>query len=567
MSKESKMTPELLAAPLRHPDVVMDPRRLGALQPTRLSAARSVYANLVRENWAIDLVDARVKPTGAGRMLYRIDAAGHVMHLVAFSYEPKLVDRSPRIIGSSWDIEGALIDGEVTEEELRVTQEAIPRLYAGRATPETLIWFRANRSIRLFDHVIDSLVAGEQPEIARIQEVGYLLRNTGLDGNGTFGTKDFQEYGADHPLAIPFHAQLFTAYMMREISVDLVNAIAQVRNPDAAQIDARTRGAISVGNGSALGLVLLTMNRPQIVNAWLEGYERLAAQVGGRRIDEENRAAVSKMLEQAIENKDEDRTDYGVFPAGEALAVDLRVLRRILKRLAHANEHEGGSFTLADVVDRAPSSILPEAVELYRSLLLELAPESDVQERLRSLFVSERKQLDPLATVGELSAQIDEGFAWVRQFPVVSAEEQTRVWYKSRNSEEPRSGPSWEVPERTNDLAVDLLAGVSKLEALLSEEDPQTRVGVFAVAHPEFEQVIAYVQSLAALPYAVPRFDVRDTNFVPAHIIRLFNAFCFGLEKTHDVHQRNLRGLIFEGAHFRVDRDQPARDWRWEVQR
>ncbi|SJN11599.1 hypothetical protein FM113_12435 [Leucobacter sp. 7(1)] len=567
MSKESMLTTDLLPAPMREPSVVMDPRRLGALQPTRLSAARSIYAKLVRENWSIDLVEARVEATGAGRMLYRIDAAGHIMHLVAFSYEPQLVDRSPRIIGSSWDIEGALIDGEVTEAELLATQEAIPRLYAGRATPETLIWFRANRSIRLFDHVIEALVAGTQPDVQRIRDVGYLLRNTGLDGNGTFGTKDFQEYGAQHPLGIPFHAQLFTAYMMREISVDLVNATARVRNVEAASVDAATRNTIAVGNGSALGLVLLTMNRPQIVHAWLSAYERIAANVGRRTIDDAHFLAVTTMLDQAIGQKNDDHTDYGVFPSGEALAIDLRVLRRVLRRLADANRHEGGSFTLTDVTDRAPSSILPEAIELFRSLLLELAPESEVDEQLRSLRVSERKQLDPLTTVAELRAQIDHGFAWVRELPVVSTEEQTRVWYKSRNSEEPRSGPSWEVPEGTNDLAVDLLAGVTELEALLRNESPNTRVGTLAIAHPHLEQVMAYVQCLAALPYAVPRFDVRDTNFVPAHIIRLFNAFCFGLEKTHDVHQRNLRGLIFEGAHFRADRDEPARDWRWEVQR
>lgn len=560
------MTTELLTAPLRHPDVVMDPRRLGALQPTRLSAARSVYAKLVRERWAIDLVDASVDADGAGRMLYRIDAAGHIMHLVVFSYEPSLVDRSPRIIGSSWDVEGALIDGEVTEAELRATQEAIPRLYAGRATPSTLIWFRANRSIRLFDHVTDALVAGGQPDLDRIREVGYLLRNTGLDGNGTFGTKDFQEYGATHPLGVPFHAQLFTAYMMREISVDLVNAIARVRAPGAAQVDAATRAAIAVGNGSALGLVLLTMNRPQLVNAWLQGYEQLAAAVSSLPINEANHARVTTMLEQAIEQKENDRTDYGVFPAGEALAVDLRALRRILRRLAHANAVEGGTFTLGEVVDRAPTSLLPEATELYRSLLLELAPEAAVQDALAALFVSERRQLDPLETVADLRAQLADGFAWARDLPVVAPEEQTRVWYKSRNSEEPRSGPSWEVPEHTHDLAIDLRAAVLRLDECLQGTPPDTRVGHVALAHPELEQAIASVQCLAALPYAVPRFDVRDTHFVPAHIIRLFNAFCFGLEKTHDVHQRNLRGLIFEGAHFRVDRDEPARDWRWEVQ-
>ena len=561
------MTTDLLAAPLRHPDVLMDPRRLGALQPTRLSAARSVYAKMVRESWTITLQDARIDSVGAGRLLYRIEANDHVMHLVAFSYEPKLVDRSPRIIGSSWDIEGALIDGEVSDADLQQTQEAMPRLYAGRATSETLIWFRANRSIRLFDQVVESLANGEQPDTQSIREVGYLVRNTGLDGNGTFGTKDFQKYGPGHPLGIPFHAQLFTAYMMREISLDLVNLVARARNPLAVLADKKTRETIAVGNGSALGLVLLTMNRPHIVNAWIQGYETLATHAGNLLITSERCQAMTAMLDQAIAQRSEDTTDYGVFPTGEALAVDLRVLRRTLRRLELANLQENTGHNLFQVLENAPSSILPEAAETYRSLLIELVDDEKVQEQLTRLYVSERKQLDPIATVGELRAQIQRGFSWVDELPVVNESEHTRVWYKSRNSEEPRSGPRTEVPERTNDLAVDLLQGVKTLGRAISDELDTKRVGYLAVERPELEQIIAYVQSLGELPYAVPRFDVRDTNFVPAHIIRLFNAFCFGLEKTHDVHQRNLRGLIFEGAHFRVDLDQPARDWRWDVQR
>ncbi|MBL3698866.1 hypothetical protein D3228_04270 [Leucobacter luti] len=550
---------------MRPTEVVMDPRRLGALQPTRISASRSVYAKMVREGWRITLASAEVTAAGVGQLVYRIEAGAHVMHLVAFSYEPKLVNRSPRIIGSSWDIEGALIDGEVTAEDLRHTREAIPRLYAGRATPETLIWFRANRSIRLFDHVVESLVAGEQPDLERIAEVGYLLRNTGLDGNGTFGTKDFQEYGEGHPLGVPFHAQLFTAYMMREISVDLANLMARERRDDAAQVDATTRRTIAVGNGSALGLVLLAMNRPQIVNAWLGGYEALAAGVASERIDAQNFGELERRLAQAIEYKAHDATRYGVFPTGEALAVDLRLIQRVLRQSAESNAAGETELTLGDVLDRLPSSTLPEAVELYRALLIELAPVGAVDEVLRSLFVSERKQVDPTATVAELAAQISESFGWTAELPRTAHSAQTRVWYKSRNSEEPRSGPVAEVPAGTSDLAIDLLSNVGAVATLLRPEPASTRVGAFVTRHPELEQTVGYVQSLADLPYAVPLVDVRDEHFVPAHIIRLFNAFCFGLEKTHDVKQRNLRGLIFEGAHFRVDLERDANDWRWEV--
>ena len=546
---------------LRAPDIVMDPRRLGSLQPTRLSASRSLYARMARERWSIDLVRADIDSNGAGVIEYRINAGGFLMTFVAFSYEPTLVDRSPRIIGSSWDFEGALVEGVLSPEELEETRVAIPRLYAGRATPNTLIWFRANRSIRLFEHVVEALTEGKQPEVARIQEVGYLLRNTGLDGNGTFGTKDFQLYGDDHPLGVPYHAQLFTAYMMRELSLDLVNTIARERNPQAVEVDFDTRKSIAVGNGSALGLVLLCMNRPHLVNAWLTGYETLRAEASTLVIDGDVADRLGSMLTESVEYKENDHTDYGVFPSGEAVAVDLKLIRRHLHR-GHRQK-----LTLGDVVDGLPSTTSPEAIELFHAMMLELLPQEQVDARSRQLSVNERKQVDPTQTIADLDRILREQFAWVDDFAEAHPDDKNRLWYKSRNSEEPRSGPVDEVPDLTNDLAVDFLAQIRVLKTAIEEAEGIVRVGALVTRHQHLQQIVGYVQHLAGLAYATPRMDVRDKDFVPAHIIRLFNGFCFGLEKTHDVHQRNLRGVIFEHAHFHRDLERPAHDWRWAVER
>jgi hypothetical protein len=85
-----------------------------------------------------------------------------------------------RIIGRAWDMMGALVEGPVSGEDIRITGEEIPKLYAGRATPGSLVWCRANRSGRAFNHTVDSLAAGRQPDIAVIADSCYLMRNTGL---------------------------------------------------------------------------------------------------------------------------------------------------------------------------------------------------------------------------------------------------------------------------------------------------------------------------------------------------------------------------------------------------
>ena len=96
------------------------------------------------------------------------------------------------------------------------------RALAGRAAPGTLVWGRSNRSMRAFDLTVDALAAGHQPPLSILGSICYLMRNTGLDGNGTFGTRTFAALEPDHPLRRPLHAQLLTAYLMREFSFDLV---------------------------------------------------------------------------------------------------------------------------------------------------------------------------------------------------------------------------------------------------------------------------------------------------------------------------------------------------------
>lgn len=45
--------------------------------------------------------------------------------------------------------------------------------------------------MRVFDQTLAALAEGRQPSIDELSQVCYLMRNTGLDCNGTFGTRSF----------------------------------------------------------------------------------------------------------------------------------------------------------------------------------------------------------------------------------------------------------------------------------------------------------------------------------------------------------------------------------------
>ena len=304
---------------MRDPDFLMRARRLAALPANRLSAARSFIDLMRREKWRIEPVDVDVDENADGRIVYRIDTHRGVFTLAAFSHQPRFVNRTPRIIGSSWDMEGALMEGEPDSEKIAFTEEQMPLLYGGRACPGTLVWFRSNQSTRVFDQVRAALAQGEQPDPALLHDTGYLMRNTGLDGNGTFGTRTFLEYEEDHPLRVPYHAQMLAAYMMREFAVDLVEHLARLDAPaEAVSLDRSIQRQLGIGNGSALGLVLFALNRPKLIGAWITAFERARAEALALQLpaDSSELDRLEDLVERAMLYRNRDLKNYTAFPRG-----------------------------------------------------------------------------------------------------------------------------------------------------------------------------------------------------------------------------------------------------------
>src|SRR5262249_48298128 len=136
-----------------------------------------------------------------------------------------------------------------------------------RTDAAVLGWTPANRSARMFDAVVDALVRGEQP----VLEPGahYLLRNGGFQGSGRNGSISYQGIPAEHPLRHPFFADLFALYLVRQVSIDLVNAIAAARSPRAVQLAPSTARYLGVGNSSGQGMCVALQRWPHWVSTWL----------------------------------------------------------------------------------------------------------------------------------------------------------------------------------------------------------------------------------------------------------------------------------------------------------
>ena len=136
--------------------------RMGSSFPTRLSFMRSLIRLLATERAVVDRPSWEIDEHGFGRAVYTVTLSGHVYSLVAFSTPLDPADRTDRVIAEAWDSSYVLFDGVPTAADLDRLEVAVPTQEAGRYRPSDLTLSRANRSVRLFDHVVSCLAEGRQ---------------------------------------------------------------------------------------------------------------------------------------------------------------------------------------------------------------------------------------------------------------------------------------------------------------------------------------------------------------------------------------------------------------------
>tara|TARA_R110000737_G_scaffold234249_5_gene247236 strand:- start:59 stop:1786 length:1728 start_codon:yes stop_codon:yes gene_type:complete len=544
---------------LRNWREVMRPERLAAMQPSRLSGTWAMMNRMIAERWDIRLERMDVDAEARGTIVYSIRTGDSpdapVFSFIAFSSPPSLKARTGRIIGRSWDMMGTLNEGPATEADIEAARSQIPLLYRGRATPNALVWCRSNRSMRVFNATLDALSKGRQPQVEDLNSVCYLMRNTGLDGNGTFGTRSFPSLGAKHPLGGVLQAQILNAYLMRELSCDLVDHLASLRSDKAVRLDPEIRRYLGVGNGSALGLIFFVQKHPRLLGAWIEAREKTVAaalaldlKAGDGRIE-----TLRGLIRQAVRFRREDQMMYETFASSAQVADELESLLPRLETLQATGLLDGEMhrYPLDRLALDCAAAMAPESYETFLSMIMELVPEV-ADDAVRRVAGHDELEIDPMARVEDLRARLAAEYDWALEMDTQGDGAQDYVWYKSETAEEPRRGLRAEVPE-ARDLGLDLPSGLQALKRDLNAAPDGQSIARFLLAHPAHRLFVARVQSLSGQAFHTPLANINAADFVPIDLVRLMNVAFHGIDKTRDYLRRNLRGVLFQGAPTRDD--------------
>ena len=257
---------------LRDPNTIMKLSRLGSFHQSRLSFLRSFLDEFKEWEYKNDLFD--LDENGFGTAVYSFKKKERVYSLICFANKINDHERSDRVIATKWDAAFTLYDGVPLKIDIERLRNEVPKQEVGRLSYKELTLSRANKSIRVFNHVIDSLSKGKQPDLNLLEKVGYLYRTTAVYGSGKFGLADRFRIKNREEINGPFRLEMMLVYLVRQFTFDQVNHVAKFKSPKlAVKLDPSICKNLGIGNSTGLGMAPFIVNHPTLLNNWIMSRE------------------------------------------------------------------------------------------------------------------------------------------------------------------------------------------------------------------------------------------------------------------------------------------------------
>lgn len=531
------------AVGLRSPDVVMRLNRLGSFHQTRLSFMRILLRRLDRDGWRLSRVTWDVDARCEGVAIYRATGPARSYSLIAFAHHLPAEKRTDRVIAEEWDAAFALFDGDPTAADIERLRANVPRQEAGRVSETEIVLARANKSVRLFDHVASCLAAGRQPKPDELAPVGYLMRTTAVYGSGKFGLAVREAIADREEFNAPFQAEMLAVFLIRAFTFDLVDHTAKVRSPlQAVTLAPALRRSLGVGNATGLGMAPFLINHPALLDCWIAARETALARVRGL-----STSPTWKMLPGLVARAKLLVASWNTTDAMQQrrilhLAADLEKLS--------AKVAAGPSAPLPfDALYRwAESALGLEALEMLVSLLIE--PHGELVDDLAQTMSCDEDAefvIDGGRSVGALIDLIERNYRFALDTDFGTADAQARFWYVSEEKLEPRLGERHEEDGAEREQPLGIARDIARFYGVLRTRDRNERVAALLLQHPEFRHLVRRVQISLLHPYAEIRDNLLSADMRPIDLLRAKLA-CFGATRFDPKSDRWVRITMFQHA-------------------
>ena len=533
--------PTVTTLPLRSRDTVMNAERLGAMHQTRISFVRTLLRKIDRENWTLSTHLWDLDADGYGQVIYRLTTPEHIYNLVVFCNELADHERNDRVIAEKWDVTFGLVYGEISEELLANLKSNVPLQEAGRNSNMVMVLARANKSVRVFDHIVSSLANGQQPDLEVLAQVGYILRTTAVYGNGKFGIYDFKPLDHSQDFDQSFRAQMCAVYLLREFSLHWVDYLAKQKGGDkAVALHPEIKRYLGIGNATGLGMAPYLLNHPCIVDQWLTTREEALQAILICAIEPEKVAYLDRLLTRAIQHFYEIVTiNEQQVKLNQAVVIELTDLQKELNAVSKTHD------TWAQFL-QANQHLSFESQEVIISCLIELYPER-VDSFPEKVNADETLALPKNKTVADLLAVLETHYQWAINIDFNEPDNRYWFWYRSVDKEEPRMGVRDQEQGADRELSLDIARQANSLYLALKQANQQQLLSEFILTTPKYRSIVRRVWTMGHKQMGDIQMNVLHKDTLPIQLLRC-KLSMFGATKFDPRSDRWVRVTLFQGA-------------------
>ncbi len=529
---------------LRSPNKIMKLSRLGCFHQSKLSFLRSFLEEFKDWKYSKDLFD--LNKEGYGRAVYSFSKNNRTYSLVCFANELNDDERSDRVIATKWDAAFALYDGIPNQRDIERLNENVPKQEVGRLSYKELTLSRANRSVRLFNQVVESLSNGRQPDKKTLSKVGYLYRTTAVYGSGKFGLADRFRVKNRSEIKGPFRLEMMLVYLVRQFTFDQVNHIAKNKNPETfVELDRETAKGLGIGNSTGLGMAPFIVNHPILLNNWVLARENVLKKI--REVENVNKNQFNTFfvcLKKSIKNVENWNTDSD-FQKNKIKKL-LEDLRKTIKYLETINTNQ--KFLFNEIYKWSENQVCDECLEYLVSIFME--PFDEIVNKFKDKMSSDEDKYFTIPTerkTYELRDILENNYSDILKLDFTKKENNHNFWFISKNKEEPRLGSRYEVNGSDLEQPLAIARDIKKLYERVKVTKKSLSIAEFLIENDDLRHVVRRAFIIEKFPYSEILDNTIGQELVPIDMLRFKLSF-FGAIKFDPRSDKWLRICMFQGA-------------------
>ena len=530
---------------LRDPKILMKLSKLGSFHQSKLSFLRSFLNEFKDWEYRRDLFN--LNQNGYGRVVYSFSKNNRTYSLICFANEIKDEERSDRVIATKWDAAFTLHDGIPTDQDIDRLANEVPKQEVGRLSCKELTLSRANKSLRLFNYVVDCLSNGQQPDVNNLSKVGYLYRTTAVYGSGKFGLADrFRIKNRDEILG-PFRLEMMLVYLVRQFTFDQVNHIAKNKNPGlAVQLDPNICRNLGIGNSTGLGMAPFIVNHPELLNNWIFARETALKKIRQiEKVSNKDFNIFKDCLIKSLKNVTSWHTESEY--QNNKIKSLLNDLEKFIDFL-NKGSLENKPFLFNEIYTWIEDNLNDECIEYIVSMMME-PYDNIVNPLLKNMSADEELSFNiPIdRTVEELRSIIEKNYPDILKIDFSKNENNQNFWFISKNKEEPRLADRYKDHGSDLEQPLAIARDIKKLYEILFISKNSLTIGKFLMDHNEYRHVVRRAFITEKFPYAEIQDNTIGSNLMPIDMLRLKLSF-FGALKFDPRSDKWLRICMFQGA-------------------